>query len=345
MSVHPPDDAKVKFRKSHVYFCSATMSSDLVLDEFSGENRLRKCFNNFKNVKCDARRPGRRKKNIKMVLKDDFEWRNCVVDFRKPETFTDVIEEIDMDLNCNIWNESMATQISNPTLWKCYTVLNIPPGLIIIPAAFDESASQYWYKKLIDEIPYKDASKLRSNVSLPPSNESINPPAKGVHPPGSNGVDEDLPPMLRWISFGHFYDWNTKKYSEDKEDVPGDIVNLLEDLTKMLGFEFKPEAGVINYYNCKSRLSAHVDQSEGNLQVPLVSLSFGSDAILIVGGLNQNDECVVPLLLRSGDVVIMSKLSRLIWHSVPKVFCENHDKECENGRKIFRINLNVRQVN
>lgn len=321
------------------------MSSNLILDEFSGENKLRKCFNNLKNVKCDARRPGRRKKNIKMVLDKEFEWRNCVVDFRKPELFIDFIEQIKMNLNMNAWNESMADRISNPTNWKCYTVKNIPPGFIVIPGAFDDTSSKYWYNKLMDDVPYKDASKLRSNVLLPPTMESIIPPDKGFHAPGTNGTYEDDPVMLRWISFGYFYDWNTKTYSTEKEDVPQDIVNLLRDLTKILDFDFKPEAGVINYYNCKSRLSAHVDQSEGNLKVPLVSLSFGSDAILIVGGLEQNDDTVVPLLLRSGDVVIMSRESRLIWHSVPKVFCENHGEKCENGRKIFRINLNVRQVN
>lgn len=326
---------------------ASQMTSELMLlSDFSGENKLRKCFNNLKNVKCDSGHPEKRKKKIKTVLNDDFKWRDCVVDFRKPEMFSDFVQETRLNFNFNAWSHSMKLNgISDPRSWKPYTVKGIPPGLVVIPGAFEETECKYWYKKLLDEIPFKEASKLRSNVLLPPSPDSITPPVKGNHAPGSGGTDEEAPVMLRWISFGYFYDWNTKKYSNDKEDVPQEIERLMKDLTSILGFDFKPEAGVINYYNCKSRLSAHVDQSEGNLSVPLVSLSFGSDAILIVGGLNQNDESVIPLLLRSGDVVIMSGDARLIWHSVPKVFCENHDKQCKNGRKIFRINLNVRQVN
>lgn len=317
------------------------MSSNLDLNHFSGENKLRKCFNNLKNIKCDSRRPNRRKKNVKTVLKDDFDWRDHVVDFRKPDSFSDFFEETTLGLNINAWNEPMMGRISDPKHWKGYMVKHIPPGFIVIPGAFDETCSKYWYDKLMDEVPYKDAALLRSNVQLPPSENSVTADKDSR----SNRSDEDVPIMLRWISFGYFYDWNTKKYSDEKEDVPQDIKSLFKDLTSILGIDFKPEAGVINYYNCKSRLSAHVDQSEGNLNVPLISLSFGSDAILIVGGLNQDDETVIPLLLRSGDVVIMSRESRLIWHSVPKVFCRNHSEHCENGRRIFRINLNVRQVN
>jgi len=76
-------------------------------------------------------------------------------------------------------------------------------------------------------------------------------------------------------------------------------------------------------------------------------------AIFLIGGRSLADKSNA-ILLRSGDIVIMSKESRLCYHGVPKVISKNdQDLNCEteleeqfkNYMQITRINLNVRQVN
>lgn len=107
------------------------------------------------------------------------------------------------------------------------------------------------------------------------------------------------------------------------------------------------------------------------------SSSFGQSAIFLVGGPTLDEEGV-PLFLQSGDVLLMSRDSRLCYHAVPRILTaattpwtlptisattasvrseSNFDAElasavcCEEFWEPFerfvmrsRINLNVRQV-
>jgi len=85
-----------------------------------------------------------------------------------------------------------------------------------------------------------------------------------------------------------------------------------------------------------------------------VFYSFGLSAIFLIGGRSLDDK-PSAILLRSGDVIVMSKESRLCYHGVPKVLLPkndqhfNYDNELEDPFKSFmqvtRININVRQVN
>lgn len=104
------------------------------------------------------------------------------------------------------------------------------------------------------------------------------------------------------------------------------------------------------------------------------TFSFGQTAVFMLGG-KTLDEKPFALFLHSGDVVIMSKESRLCYHGVPKILPAdeepwNRDLVCEhlseggvikedlvNGCaeenfwrpyekyiKTARININIRQV-
>jgi alkylated DNA repair protein alkB family protein 1 len=142
-------------------------------------------------------------------------------------------------------------------------------------------------------------------------------------------------------------------------------------IASIIGFEnYKPEAGIINYYHLNSTLSAHQDHSEKNMQAPLISISFGSSAIFLIGDTSK-DIKPKAIWLKSGDIVIMSGKSRLSYHAVPKIFNDSKLKEYfeydlnelkENFKqsdyyvndeqwslvydyiKMNRINLNIRQV-
>lgn len=59
----------------------------------------------------------------------------------------------------------------------------------------------------------------------------------------------------------------------------------------------------MNYYHLDSTLSGHVDQSEFNLEAPLISISLGQNAVFLLGGKTLDNE-VTPLMLRCGDIMV-----------------------------------------
>ena len=63
--------------------------------------------------------------------------------------------------------------------------------------------------------------------------------------------------------------------------------------------------------------AGHTDHSEDNLSAPLLSISLGQPAIFLIGG---SSLATVPaaILLRSGDVLLMERESRLAYPNVCK---------------------------
>lgn len=116
--------------------------------------------------------------------------------------------------------------------------------------------------------------------------------SKKLEPPPSSTVPV-LPPSelvrkLRWITLGYQYHWPTKTYHLDHQlNFPQDIGHLTTAVVKAIDgiklpdddtfihhydvLKWKPEAGVINYYQLKDNLMAHVDKSEINMDSPLIS--------------------------------------------------------------------------
>jgi len=65
-------------------------------------------------------------------------------------------------------------------------------------------------------------------------------------------------------------------------------------------------------------MGIHVDDAEGACSRPLVSLSLGCSAVFLVGP--SRDEEPEAILLRSGDVVVLSGPARRYAHAVPRIF-------------------------
>ncbi|KAJ1990111.1 hypothetical protein H4R33_001829 [Dimargaris cristalligena] len=111
---------------------------------------------------------------------------------------------------------------------------------------------------------------------------------------------------------------------------------------------FKPEAGVINYYQARDSLMAHVDRSEINMTAPLVSLSLGNTAIFVIGDESRDTE-PIALYLRSGDIVC---IPRIIENTLPDYLASSETVLAEDPDwSLFgdymqnaRLNVNVRQV-
>lgn len=117
---------------------------------------------------------------------------------------------------------------------------------------------------------------------------------------------------------------------------------------------YKPEAGVVNFYQYRDSLTAHIDQSEVDSVRPLISISLGESCIFLAGGPTR-DQKPIPFLLRSGDVIIMAGEGRRVFHGVPRIIegaCQaafdwshHTDGDRISGfLKGTRININVRQV-
>ncbi|KAK4702620.1 hypothetical protein P7C70_g3603, partial [Phenoliferia sp. Uapishka_3] len=210
-----------------------------------------------------------------------------------------------------------------------------------------------------------------------------------------------LLPKLRWTTIGYSYDWTSKTYDFDRSAVP--LPPLIEkccrEAVRAVPWKdvfpdeaeeiesnpsvkkgkhwqtwaewYRPEAGVINFYQLSDSLTAHIDQSEVDAVRPLspshsfpFSLkSIGHSSIFLVGGPTR-DTTPLSIILRSGDGLLMSgPKGRRVFHGLPRVLndtlpeylasdCQCPNVEDPNQWKAFgeyleggtRLNINVREV-
>lgn len=163
-----------------------------------------------------------------------------------------------------------------------------------------------------------------------------------------------LEKKLRWVTLGGQYDWTAKEYPRERPPpFPPDIAAVLKSLFPQVD----PQAAILNFYSPKDTLSMHRDVSE-ECNRGLISLSFGCDAIFVVG--NEDGSNTSTIRLRSGDALLMSEPSRFAWHGVPKVLAGTCPQWLEQWPVVGeddstfepwkgwmaskRINLNVRQM-
>ena len=160
--------------------------------------------------------------------------------------------------------------------------------------------------------------------------------------------------MPHYCITGYHHDWDSKVYNtSNKSEFPDDLKTLCRTIVSVIPNlscpEFEAEAAIINYYPMDATLSGHVDFSEPNQSAPLVSVSFGQNAIFLIGGPTKAQE-PVPILLRNGDVLIMSHEARQSYHAVPKITQSEsiivtlNDDFVRSYLGDHRINMNVRQV-
>ncbi|KAF8231323.1 hypothetical protein L208DRAFT_1470560 [Tricholoma matsutake] len=190
-----------------------------------------------------------------------------------------------------------------------------------------------------------------------------------------------LLPKLRWANIGWYYHWGIKQYdfTKGRGTIDDRVRELCQDAVRTVDWKqvydgieaswedtepdwknwtdsYEPDAGIVNFYQVKDTLMGHVDRSEVCATSPLVSISLGNAAIFLIGGLTRDAE-PTPILLRSGDVVIMSGPEcRRAYHGVPRILegtLPPHLQASEANSdwnpygaymRSTRINVNVRQV-
>ncbi|KAL0267197.1 UNVERIFIED_CONTAM: hypothetical protein PYX00_009542 [Menopon gallinae] len=248
-----------------------------------------------------------------------------------PCHFQDKVKKIQISNSVGIdWESSYG--MKDPKEWGVFT-FTLKPGLIYIKNPFKASGQRYWIARCL-----KDFTKKPNILNI----DTLNILEKGIdwwdfcEREHNTKEGKLVLEKLRWATLGYHHNWDSKEYSEElKNDFPDDLKVFCKDLGNVLGFpEFNAEAAIINTYHKDSSLNGHTDHSEINLDAPLFSLSFGQSAIFLIGGKSLDEE-PVPILLQSGDVIIMSKEARLCYHGVPRIV--------DSRRKTWSIELNEKQ--
>ncbi|XP_039245606.1 nucleic acid dioxygenase ALKBH1 isoform X2 [Pipra filicauda] len=205
--------------------------------------------------------------------------------------------------------------------WKAYG-LNGYPGFIFIPNPFLPGCQRHWVKQCLKLYPQKpNVCNLDLHMAPEKTIDLWGQSKEQLRRKGSSKREpRSLLEKLRWVTLGYHYNWDTKKYSANHHTpFPSDLAFLSEQVAAACGFRgFQAQAGILNYYHFDSSLGIHVDESELDHSRPLLSFSFGQSSIFLLGG-RKREEAPTAMFMHSGDIMVMSGLSRLLYHAVPRV--------------------------
>jgi alkylated DNA repair protein (DNA oxidative demethylase) len=146
--------------------------------------------------------------------------------------------------------------------------------------------------------------------------------------------------------------WNGLSYTyEDRRSdfdnlpvpaIPPRLADLARAAAADAGLEIRPDTCILNYYTAEAKLGVHQDKDERPetiaAGIPIVSVSLGDAARFVVGGLSRKDP-LNPMILRSGDVLVMGGPSRLRYHGVTRI----QPGTAPEGTGPGRFNLTFRQ--
>ncbi|XP_033180916.1 nucleic acid dioxygenase ALKBH1 isoform X1 [Mastacembelus armatus] len=205
--------------------------------------------------------------------------------------------------------------------WRAFGLQGYP-GFIFISNPFMRGSQPFWVRQCLKIYPQKP-NICNLDIHMSPS-DTQDIWGKSVHalssPPSGKREPKTLLERLRWVTLGYHYNWDTKTYSADHyTHFPADLHLLSFQIAAACGFPgFNAQAGILNYYRSDSSLGIHVDESELDHSQPLLSLSFGQSAIFLLGGTHREDP-PTALYMHSGDMMVMSGQSRLLYHAVPRI--------------------------
>ncbi|CAN5589310.1 alpha-ketoglutarate-dependent dioxygenase AlkB [soil metagenome] len=146
--------------------------------------------------------------------------------------------------------------------------------------------------------------------------------------------------------------WNglTYQYEDRRSDfdglpvpaIPPPWVDIARVAAADAGFTMQPDLCIMNYYATDAKMGVHQDKDERPetiaAGIPIVSVSLGDAARFVVGGLSRR-EPTRPVILRSGDVLVMGGPSRLRYHGVTRIL----PGTAPEGTGPGRFNLTFRQ--
>uniref|UniRef100_A0A8C6SZV6 AlkB homolog 1, histone H2A dioxygenase n=1 Tax=Neogobius melanostomus TaxID=47308 RepID=A0A8C6SZV6_9GOBI len=183
--------------------------------------------------------------------------------------------------------------------WRAFGLQGYP-GFIFISNPFRRGSQPYWIRQCLKTYPQKpNICNLDMHMS-PCDTQNIWERICFIQQKFQ--PQKSLLEQLRWVTLGYHYNWDTKLYSADHyTPFPVDLQSLSQQIASGCGFsDFKPQAGILNYYRTDSSLGIHVDESELDHSCPLLSFCR-------------------PSFSSGGDVMVMSGQSRLLYHAVPRI--------------------------
>ncbi|KAM9340776.1 nucleic acid dioxygenase ALKBH1 [Symphorus nematophorus] len=205
--------------------------------------------------------------------------------------------------------------------WRAFGLQGYP-GFIFISNPFLRGSQPFWVRQCLKTYPQKpNVCNLDMHMSPSETQDIWGQSVQGLScPPSGKRQPKTLLEKLRWVTLGYHYNWDTKTYSANHHSpFPADLHSLSLHITAACGFPgFSAEAGILNYYRSDSSLGIHVDESELDHSRPLLSFSFGQSAIFLLGGTCRQDP-PTAMFMHSGDMMLMSGQSRLLYHAVPRI--------------------------
>lgn len=227
--------------------------------------------------------------------------------------------------------------VSSPATWTVYSIPS-NPGLIFVRNPFTATGQRYWIARCLRDYPKAPhANNLKNIKSISPAAVDNWWHSLKTCPPSEGKLRAKLKASMRWATLGYHHDWDSKVYSESmKHKFPDDLNRLSQYFARALRLDdtYSAEAAIVNFYPFGTTLAGHTDHSEQNLDAPLFSYSFGQTAIFLIGG-RTKDVRPTAVFLKSGDIAIMAKESRLCYHAVPKIMAATkepwNDGVCADG--------------
>ena len=123
--------------------------------------------------------------------------------------------------------------------------------------------------------------------------------------------------------------------------IPMDFLKIWKKFTHC---NVLPNCAIINIYEkYHGRLGIHQDKDENDFSFPILFFSLGNSAIFNYGKTKQSLESTI---LNSGSVVVFRDDSRLLYHSISKVFYKENNLfekfEKTELSSIARISISMR---
>ena len=127
--------------------------------------------------------------------------------------------------------------------------------------------------------------------------------------------------------------WHPYAYSKTADDTDGAPVKPLPKSVRYLAraavaeaygadspdaVSFAPDAAIVNLYPPGARLGLHQDGEEPS-DAPVVTISLGDTCTFRLAGVGRRTGPFTDVELRSGDLLVLGRANRRVYHGVPKV--------------------------
>ena len=201
------------------------------------------------------------------------------------------------------------------------TGLEIAPGVTYWPGVLDVSAQAALVNDVFARV--KEAPFYRP--AMPGSGKAFS-------------VEETNFGPLGWISdkSGYRYQPHHPVTGAPWPDIPPLLLALWNGAVSAA---VAPECCLVNLYRAGARMGLHQDRDEAALDVAVLSVSLGDEAVFRIGGTTRKGRSQ-SLRLQSGDMLAFGGPARLAFHGIDRVIADSSRLVPGGGR----LNLTLRRV-